>query len=77
MTKQEASRILRKRLTAAIRSLPDDVDYKCVSLFEDSTTQGERDHETRMCGNDCGNEGKLHIIELIVEETRKENGRAK
>ena len=70
MTKKEVAKELRKRLTEAIRSLPDDIEYQSVSLFEDATTQDERDHEAHYGGNATGNEGALHVIELIVEECR-------
>jgi hypothetical protein len=59
MNKKEISKSLRKKLTEAIRSLPD-VEYKRASMSEDTIKQGERDH--------TGN--TLHIIELMVEEKR-------
>ena len=72
MNKREAARLLRKSLTTAIRSLPDDVEYKAVSFFEDMTTQNERDHETRQGMGVPDEEGALHVIELTVKECRKE-----
>ena len=74
MNKREVARLLRKNLTAAIRSLPDDVEYKSVSIFEDMTTQDDRDHETRQGMGIPDEEGALHVIELTVEESRKEWG---
>lgn len=70
MTKKEVAKELRKRLTEAIKTLPDDVEYQSVSLFQDATTQDERDHESQYGGNAPDNEGALHIIELVVEECR-------
>ena len=71
MTKKEVAKELRKRLTEAIKTLPDDVEYQSVSLFQDATSQDERDHEARYGGNATGNEGALHVIELTVEECRE------
>ena len=70
MTKKEVAKELRRRLTAAIRLLPDDVEYQRVSAHEDFTQQYERDRETRCGGNIPDTEGTLHIIELTVEECR-------
>ena len=70
MTKKEVVKELRKRLTEAIKTLPDDVKYQSVSLFQDETSQDERDHEAGYGGNATGNEGALYVIELIVEECR-------
>lgn len=67
MTKKEVVKELRRRLTYAIRSLPDDVEYQSVSLFQDVTTQDERDHAGG-CFHD--GDGALHVIELTVEECR-------
>ena len=66
MTKKEVSKKLRSLLTQAIRSLPDDVEYKCVSVHEDFTSKRDRDYEERGVYDDLGS---LHIIELTVEET--------
>jgi DNA-directed RNA polymerase specialized sigma subunit len=71
MTKKEVAKELRKRLTEAIKTLPEDVEYQSVSLFEDATTQDERDYEAHYGGNATGNEGALHVIELTVEECRQ------
>ena len=73
MTKKEVAKQLRSKLSAAIRTLPDDIDYQNVSVHEDVTTQMERDHEARCGGSvpDC--EGSLHVIELTVEEARCDN----
>ena len=71
MTKKEVAKELRKKLTQAIKSLPDDIEFQSVSLFEDVTTQSERDHESRYGGNATGNEGAIHVIELTVEEVRQ------
>jgi hypothetical protein len=46
------------------------VEYQLVSLFQDATSQDERDHEAGYGGNATGNEGALHVIELTVEECR-------
>ena len=73
MTKKEVAKQLRSKLSAAIRALPDDVDYQSVSVHEDATTQMERDHEANYGGNATHREGALHIIELTVEEARCEN----
>ena len=70
MTKKEVAKELRRKLTEAIKSLPDGIEYQFVSLFEDATTQDERDHESRYGGNATGEEGALHVIELTVEECR-------
>ena len=72
MTKKEVAKELRKKLTEAIRTLPDEVEYQEVSLFQDVMRQFERDREASYGGNVPGNEGALHIIELIVEETRQQ-----
>lgn len=71
MTKKEVAKELRKKLTEAIKSLPDDIEYQCVSLFEDVTTQFERDRESRYGGNDTGEGCAVHVIELSVEEVRQ------
>ena len=71
MNKREVARLLRKHLTAAIRSLPEEMEYKDVSIFEDMTTQDDRDIETRQGMGIPDQEGTLHVIELIVEENRK------
>ena len=73
MTKKEVAKQLRSKLSAAIRVLPDDVDYQNVSVHEDITTQMERDHEAMCGGNTPDCEGALHVVELIVEEARCEN----
>ena len=65
MTKKEMSKKLRSLLTRAIRSLPDDVEYKCVSVHEDFTSKRDRDYEERGAYDDLG---ALHTIELSVEE---------
>ena len=65
MTKKEAAKQLRSLLSKAIRSLPDDVEYKLTSLHEDFTTKCEREHEEQGAYGDLGG---LHVIELIVEE---------
>lgn len=65
MTKREVAKKLRSLLTRAIRSLPDDVEYRCASVHEDFTSKSERDHEERGA---CGDLGALHTIELTVEE---------
>ena len=65
MTKREVAKQLRALLARAIRSLPDDIEYKCASIHEDSTTVFEREHEEQ---NYSGELGALHIIEFIVEE---------
>ena len=65
MTKKEAAKQLRSYLTAAIRSLPDDTEYKAVSVHEDFTSRRERDHEEQGSLDDLGS---LHVIELMVEE---------
>lgn len=70
MTKKEVAKQLRSKLSAAIRVLPDDVDYQSVSIHEDVTTQMERDHEARCGGNIPDGEGAIHIIELTIEEAR-------
>lgn len=70
MTKKEVAKELRRRLADAIKSLPDDVEFRAVSLFQDITTQDERDHESLYGGNTPENEGTVHIIELTVEECR-------
>lgn len=69
MTKKEVAKELRKRLTEAIRSLPD-VEYLRVSSFLDMTTQCERDHDGH---THCGDfeDGALHVIELTIEEERQ------
>ena len=72
MTKKEVVKELRRKLTQAIRSLPDDTEYQMVSLFQDSTTQVERDRESRYGGNVPDGEGALHIIELTIEEARND-----
>ena len=66
MTKKEMSKELRSLLTRAIRSLPDDVEYKCVSVHEDFTSKRDRDYEERGAYGDLG---ALYTIELPVEET--------
>lgn len=71
MTKKEVASKLRKELTMAIRSLPDDVEYRSVSRFEDFTTQMERDHESKPCGLVNYN-GAVHVIEFDIEEVRDE-----
>lgn len=65
MTKKEVAKQLRSLLSKAIRSLPDDVEYKSASIHEDFTTKSERDHEEQRVYDDLGG---LHIIELTVEE---------
>ena len=65
MTKKEVAKKLRSLLTRAIRSLPDDIEYKCAGVHEDFTTVYEREHEEP---DRCGELGALHTIELIVEE---------
>lgn len=65
MTKKEVTKRLRALLTRAIRSLPDDVEYKRASVHEDFTSKAERDHEERGAHDDLGS---LHIIELTIEE---------
>lgn len=65
MTKKEAAKQLRSYLTAAIRSLPDDIEYKCACVHEDFTSVYEREHEAP---DHCGELGALHTIELTVEE---------
>lgn len=71
MTKKEVAKELRKKLTEAIRSLPDDVEFQMVSLFQDTTTQSERDRESLYGANIPDDEGALHVIELTVEEARQ------
>lgn len=65
MTKKEVAKKLRSLLARAIRSLPDDVEYKCASVHEDFTTEFERDHEAPAFRGELG---ALHTIELTVEE---------
>lgn len=65
MTKKEVVKKLRSLLTQAIRSLPDDIEYKCASVHEDFTSEAERNHEEQGA---CGDLGSLHVIELTVEE---------
>ena len=65
MTKKEVAKELRSLLTRAIRSLPDDIEYKCASIHEDFTTVYEREHESP---DHCGELGALHTLELTVEE---------
>lgn len=65
MTKKEAAKQLRGLLTQAIRSLPDDIEYKCVGAHQDFTTVYEREHEAP---DHRGELGAFHTIELIVEE---------
>lgn len=65
MTKKEVAKKLRSLLARAIRSLPDDVEYKCASAHEDFTSKRERDYEERGAYDDLG---ALHTIELTVEE---------
>lgn len=69
MTKKEVAKKLRSLLTQAIRSLPDDIEYKCASVHEDFTSKAERDHEEQRAYDDLGS---LHVIELTVEEQPKE-----
>lgn len=69
VTKKEVAKELRKRLTEAIRSLPD-VEYQCVSVFKDRTTQYERDHDGHTQFGDS-EDGALHMIELTIEEERQ------
>lgn len=71
MNKKEVARELRKKLTQAIKSLPDGIEFQAVSLFEDVTTQFERDRESQYGGNATGDEGAIHVIELTVEEVRQ------
>ena len=71
MTKKEVAKKLRSLLTQAMRSLPDDVEYKCASVHEDFTSKAERDREEHGAYDDLG---CLHIIELTVEE---DSGRQK
>jgi hypothetical protein len=66
MTKREAAKKLRSLLTRAIRSLPDDIEYKCVSVHEDFTSKTERDREEAQGVYD--DPGALHTVELTVEE---------
>lgn len=66
MTKKEVVKQLRSYLTAAIRSLPDDIEYKCVSVHEDFTSKRDRDYEEQGAYGDLG---ALYTIELTVEET--------
>lgn len=66
MTKKEVAKQLRSYLTAAIRSLPDDIEYKCASVHEDFTSKLERDYEEREAYDGLG---ALYTIELTVEET--------
>lgn len=65
MTKKEVAKQLRSYLTNAIRSLPDDIEYKAASMHEDFTNVYEREHEEQ---DSSGELGALHIIELTVEE---------
>ncbi len=65
MTKKEVAKQLRSLLSRAIRSLPDDVEYKSASIHEDFTSKRERDHEEQGAYDDLGS---LHTIELTVEE---------
>lgn len=65
MTKKEVAKQLRSLLSRAIRSLPDDVEYKSASIHEDFTSKRERDHEEQGTYDDLGS---LHTIELTVEE---------
>lgn len=65
MTKKEVAKQLRALLAGAIRSLPDDIEYKCASVHEDFTNVYEREHEEQ---DSSGGLGALHIIELTVEE---------
>ena len=65
MTKREVAKRLRSLLTEAIRSLPDDVEYREPGKLEDFTTQAERDLQAP-CFR--GTQGALHLVELIVEE---------
>lgn len=65
MTKKEVAKKLRSFLARAIRSLPDDIEYKCASVHEDHTSKSERDHEEQRAFDDLG---ALHTIELTVEE---------
>lgn len=65
MTKKEVAKKLRSFLARAIRSLPDDIEYKCASAHEDYTSKSERDHEEQRAFDDLG---ALHTIELTVEE---------
>ena len=71
MNKKDIAKTLRKKLTEAIKSLPD-VEYQRVSLFQDTTTQENLDHEQSSGSmNDC-RYGSVHIIELTVEEVRND-----
>lgn len=65
MTKREVAKELRSLLTRAIRSLPDDIEYKCASAHEDFTSKDERDREEQRAFDDLG---ALHTIELTAEE---------
>ena len=70
MTKAEVAKELRKKLTQAIRRLPDDVEYQCTGIFLDTTTQMERDHDgMHHFGDNC--DGTIHVIELTAEEKRQ------
>ena len=69
MTKKEVAKELRKRLTEAIWSLPD-VEYQAVSLFQDVTTQDERDHDGQIHFGDS-EDGAIHVLEFSVEEVRQ------
>lgn len=59
MTKKEAASLLRKELNAAIRGLPDNVNYITVSRHEDEVQDYE---ETQFVPH-----GHLYQIELIAE----------
>ena len=65
MTKKEVAKQWRALLTRAIRSLPDDVEYKSASIHEDFTSKAERDHEEQRAYDDPG---ALHTVELTAEE---------
>lgn len=65
MTKKEVAKQLRSLLAAAIRMLPDDVEYKATCAHEDLTSVAEREHEAPSFRGELG---ALHTIELTVEE---------
>lgn len=69
MNKKDVAKILRKKLTEAIRSLPN-VEYQRVSLFQDETTEAEHDHERLFGGMHDYQCGDVHIIELTIETRR-------
>lgn len=65
MTKKEMAKKLRRLLTGAIRALPDDFEYKAVSLHRDFTSEAERNREE---GEEPGKLGSLHLLGFVVEE---------